>query len=185
MKNFARALLVFALLPTLALAGELAGVTMPDSSEAGGKTLALNGMGMRKKFVFKVYVAGLYLEEKSKDAKTVISKDQVRQVHIKMLRSLDKKTMTEAIESGFTANNKDKMPVLRERLDKLLKDIVDLKEKDDVMITYQPGKGTALSVGSKQGAVVEGKDFADAMFAVWLGSSPVDETLKRGMLGQE
>jgi hypothetical protein len=185
MKAIARALLVVALLPTLAFAGELAGVTMPDTAEVSGKTLALNGMGLRKKFVFKVYVAGLYLEEKSKDAKTVIEKDQVRKVHMKMLRNLDKKTMAEAIESGFTANNKDKMPALRERLDKLLKDIVDLKEKDDVTITYTPGKGTALAVQGKDGTTVEGKDFADAMFSVWLGANPVDDSLKSGMLGKE
>jgi hypothetical protein len=32
---------------------------------------------------------------------------------------------------------------------------------------------------------VEGKDFADALFSVWLGQSPVDESLKNGMLGKE
>ncbi|MCM2317339.1 MAG: chalcone isomerase family protein [Thermoanaerobaculia bacterium] len=30
---------------------------------------------------------------------------------------------------------------------------------------------------------MEGKDFADALFAVWLGKYPVDEKLKDGMLG--
>lgn len=179
------ALLLVTLVPTLALAGELNGVKMEDSVEASGKKLALNGMGLRKKFVFKVYVAGLYLEEKTKDAKTVIEKDQVRRVHMRMLRSLDKKQMAEAIETGFQNNAKDKMPALRERLDKLLKEMVDLREKDDVIITYTPNKGTALSIRGKEGTFVEGKDFADAMFSVWLGSSPADYDLKEGMLGKQ
>ena len=47
------------------LAGEVAGVKMADTVSVEGKTLKLNGMGLRKKVVFKVYVAGLYLETPS------------------------------------------------------------------------------------------------------------------------
>ncbi len=31
--------------------------------------------------------------------------------------------------------------------------------------------------------VIEGKDFADALFSVWLGSDPVDRDLKKALLG--
>lgn len=41
-----------------ALAGELAGATPPDTLKAGEKTLKLNGLGLRKKATFKVYVGG-------------------------------------------------------------------------------------------------------------------------------
>ena len=53
---------------TVAQAKELAGVTMPDTLSVGGKTLKLNGLGLRKKAIVKVYVGGLYLETPSKDA---------------------------------------------------------------------------------------------------------------------
>ncbi len=39
-----------------AAAKELAGVNMPDTVSIGGKTLKLNGLGLRKKAIFKVYV---------------------------------------------------------------------------------------------------------------------------------
>ncbi|MFL5320702.1 MAG: chalcone isomerase family protein [Myxococcaceae bacterium] len=173
------------LVPVLAFAGELNGVKMPDSTKAGDKDVVLNGMGLRKKFIFKVYVAGLYLENKASDASTVLKTDQTRRVVMHMLRNLDRKTMAEAIQSGFEKNNKDQMPKLKDRLDNLLKDLPDeLKEGDDVVITYYPAKGTKLEVKGKDSTVVEGKDFADAMFSVWLGSSPVDESLKNGMLGK-
>ena len=32
--------------------------------------------------------------------------------------------------------------------------------------------------------MIPGKDFADAMFAVWLGAKPADAGLKEGMLGK-
>jgi len=43
------------------LAAELAGAALPDTLAVGGKTLKLNGLGLRKKAVFKVYVGGLNL----------------------------------------------------------------------------------------------------------------------------
>ena len=61
-------MLALSMLGTPTLAAELAGATLPDTLSAGDKTLRLNGMGLRKKAMFKVYVGGLYLESPSKDA---------------------------------------------------------------------------------------------------------------------
>ena len=33
--------------------------------------------------------------------------------------------------------------------------------------------------------VIAGKDFADALFAIWLGEHPVDDGLKQGLLGKQ
>ena len=56
-------------------AATLAGVTLPDSTQVAGKTLVLNGVGLRTKFVVKVYVAGLYLEQKSSDPNAILKSD--------------------------------------------------------------------------------------------------------------
>ena len=67
MQNPTPALLaLFLALP--AAAGTLAGVTLPDKADVDGKSLVLNGMGLRKKLVIKVYVGGLYLPQKEKSA---------------------------------------------------------------------------------------------------------------------
>ena len=58
---------------TTAVGGELAGVTLPDTLKAGDRTLKLNGLGLRKKSIVKVYVGGLYLESPSKDAGAVLT----------------------------------------------------------------------------------------------------------------
>ena len=62
--------------PTLAV--EIAGVKVPDTVTAEGKTLKLNGAGLRTKLMFKVYVASLYLETPSKDSAAIVSSDQVK-----------------------------------------------------------------------------------------------------------
>ena len=57
-----------------ASAAQLQGVQMPDQVQVEGKTLVLNGMGIRKATIFhvKVYIAGLYMEKKSADPKAIL-----------------------------------------------------------------------------------------------------------------
>lgn len=160
----------------------IAGVTMPDTVTAEGKSLKLNGMGLRTKMVFKVYVAGLYLETPAKDAAAVLAADQVRSMRLAILRSLKGSQVTEAIEEGFEKNSKSQMAALKPRLDRLGKMIPNVEKGDDIVLTYVPGKGTVVSVKGAEKGVVEGKDFADALFAVWLGDHPVQEDLKKELL---
>jgi hypothetical protein len=166
-----------------ALAKDLAGVKMPETQTLEGKELKLNGMGLRTKMIFKVYVAGLYVETPSKKAEDIISSDQIKRVDMHMLRDLGKGKIVEAIEAGFEKNAKDTLPALKDRLAKFTAQIPDLKEGQVLTIAYVPGKGTQISGAGKSELVIEGKDFADAMFSVWLGKNPVDDDLKKGMLG--
>lgn len=166
-----------------ALAGELEGVKVDDTITVGGKSLVLNGQGLRKKFLFRVYVASMYLEKKSSDPDAILAADSARQVKMTMLRDLEKAKITDAIKEGFKKNTGDKLAGLQERLDKLCDAVADLKSGQTLTIEYVPGKGTTIS-GTGKTYTAEGKDFADAMFAVWLGKSPVDDDLKKGMLGK-
>ena len=170
-------------LASVALAGELAGVKMPDSETVEGKTVKLNGMGVRKKMMFKVYVAGLYVESPSKDAPTVVSADEVKSMRLSMLRSLAGTKITEAIDEGFERNSKAQRDALRARLARLDAMFPDVAEGDIIALTYVPGKGTIVAVKGAEKGVIEGKDFADALFAVWLGPSPVQDDLKKALLG--
>jgi hypothetical protein len=167
-----------------ALAKEVAGVSLPETTTVDGKALKLNGMGLRKKMVFKVYVAGLYLETPSKDAASVISSDQVKRMQLSVLRSLSSHQVSEAIEEGFEKNSKASLGALKARLEKLETMIPNVEKGDQILLTYEPGKGTVVSAKNAEKGVIEGKDFADALFSVWLGSSPVQEDLKEALLGK-
>jgi hypothetical protein len=166
-----------------ALGKEVAGVTVPDTASVAGKTLKLNGAGLRKKVVFKVYVGGLYLETPSKDPANVISSDQIKQMQLSVLRSLSTKQVTEAIEEGFEKNSRAQMGALKPRLEKLKTMIPNVENGDQILLTYVPGRGTVVSAKGAEKGVIDGKDFADALFAVWLGPNPVQEDLKKALLG--
>jgi hypothetical protein len=170
-------------LALVVLAGEVAGVKMPDTITIEGKTLKLNGMGLRKKMLFKVYVAGLYVESPSKDAAKVISSDEVKSITLNILRSLSGSQIGEAISDGFWHNSKAQMGALTDRLQKLTGMFPAVVEGDQIVLTYVPGKGTSVSAKGQDKGVIEGKDFADALFSVWLGGNPVQEDLKKALLG--
>ena len=179
-----------AVLVALALAApvvrDVYGVQVPEEITAAGRTLRLNGAGLRKKFVFKVYVASLYLERApDPDARSVIASDQVKRVEMAMLRDLDRGSIVEAVRQGFQRNSPNEMPQLTTRLIRFVSEIPDLKDGQRLSITYVPGQGTSVVVD--EGAAktsVEGKDFADGLFRVWLGDDPVDGDLKERLLGR-
>jgi chalcone isomerase-like protein len=166
-------------------AKEVKGVQVPDTVTAGGKTLQLNGAGVRKFIILGVYVGALYLEEPSHDPSAILGKDAVRSVELHMLMDLGKDRIFGAIREGFEKNSKDKLPALKDRLDELLAQMPEKVTKGQVLrLTYVPGKGTTVTGEGKE-TMIEGKDFADALFSVWLGAHPVDDGLKKGMLGLE
>ena len=169
-------------LDTAARAAELAGATLPDTLSAGDKTLKLNGLGLRKKAVFKVYVGGLYLESPAKDASAILASDQAKAIRMHFLRDLTKAQLVEAFQEGFEANAKDKAGQ-KAAFDKMLALVPDAKEGETLTFTYVPGKGTTLRIGDKDLGAFEGKGFADAVFSIWLGAKPPSEDLKKGMLG--
>ncbi|MDQ2979702.1 MAG: chalcone isomerase family protein [Acidobacteriota bacterium] len=181
-RNWISGLLLLGL-AAVASAGVVAGVTMTETMGVEGKNLKLNGMGLRTKVVFKVYVAGLYLETPSKDAAAIISTDQVKSIRLSIMRSLKGSQVSEAIEEGFEKNSKAQMPALKARLDKLASMLPNVEKGDDILLTYAPGKGTVVTVKGAEKGVIEGKDFADALFSVWLGAHPVQEDLKKALLG--
>jgi hypothetical protein len=167
-----------------AAAGELAGVTMDDSIAIGGRSLALQGMGLRTKWRIKIYVGGLYLTAPTTDAAAIVSSTEPKVVDMAMVRALAADKITGGIEAGFEANNDDAtMATLRERLDRMMAMFPAVKAGDVARLAWTPGHGTVVSMNGEQLGVIEGQDFADALFSCWLGETPAQESLKSGMLG--
>lgn len=166
-----------------AFAGELAGVRLADTATVGGKTLKLNGLGLRKKAIFKVYVGGLYLEAPSKDAAAILAADAPRRMVMHFLRGVEKAKLVEAFAEGFEANAKDKVAGLKADIEKLYAALGDVKDGDEWVFTYTPGAGTVVTAGGKDSAAIGSKEFADALFSLWLGPKPPTEDLKKGLLG--
>ncbi len=187
MKTFVRRLLAPTLL-ALTLAGAataavLSGVTMPDQMSAGGQTLVLNGLGMRKVTIIKVYVGGLYLPAKSHDANAILAADAPRAIRMEFVRDVDKGRLTNGFREGFEKNAGARVTSQKANFDRFLALVGDQKKGAVMVFTYVPGAGTVINIGGKDVATFEGKDFADALFSLWLGPVPPSGELRKGMLG--
>jgi hypothetical protein len=148
------------------------------------KTLYKNGAGIRKVFAgcVEVYNASLWVEKPSQDANKLISTDAPKSIKLEMLRNVPGDKISGAIVEGFKSNSSSQMDELSERLLKMKFPTMD--QGDVVQMTYLPGKGTTVSVRGDVKETIEGKDFADALFSVWLGEKPVQTDLKTALLGK-
>jgi len=183
MRNAATAtVLVVAATATL-LGASLAGVTLPDTTQVAGKTLVLNGMGVRSKIGFKVYVGGLYLEQKSADAETILGTDAPRRIVMHFLRDVDRDAMVEAFQESFAANSSNAAS-MKGDFDKMLAAFQPITSGDEWAFTYVPGKGTTLTVKGADTLTIPGQPFGRAMFACFLGAKPPSGSLKTGLLGK-
>jgi len=160
-------------------------VKVPDSVKAGGTDLVLNGLGIRKATFLnvEVYVAGLYLPQKSGDAGKIIGSNKPWQLVLRFVRDVDASDIRDAWEEGFEKNAGDKLATLQPRIKTLNARMVDFKEGQYLSFTNDPAKGAAVDVNGASGAVIEGEDFANALLSIWLGREPPNEDLKSGLLG--
>jgi hypothetical protein len=167
-------------------AGSLAGVTMPDSVPVAGKTLRLNGLGLRTKVFFKIYVGGLYLENPTHDAARTISADETKRVVMHFLyKKVTAKQLVDAWDEDFGENNPGASPAVKADVEKFKSWMSDLVAGQEIVATYEPGKGTAVEVAGQEKGTIPGDEFMRALWSVWLGPHPPTEDLKKGMLGEK
>jgi len=175
-------LVLWAVLP--ALAGELAGVMLPDQVQVEGQRLELNGMALRKVVFFKVYVGGLYLPEAMGDGQQILAADTERQVVMHFLRNLKGAELSEAWMDGLKANTPEASPEVRLQFETLCAWMSDVVEGDRLVVTYMPGMGTRIEVRDEVLGVLPGKPFGDALFACWIGPNPgPGKAFRKAMLG--
>jgi len=148
-------------------------------------TLELNGVGLCEWGFFAVdlYRAGLYLEKPCRDPQKIIDSGDAKCIHLYFLRSLSREQLRKAYDAAFKVNAKQVLPALKERIDKLLDMMEDVEKGDSLIFVYLPELGIEVRLKNRVKGVIEGFDFASAFFRLYLGSSPPDEDLKRGLLG--
>jgi hypothetical protein len=168
-------------------ARECEGATFPDSVTVDGQRLVLNGLGVREATIFNVnvYVAGIYVERRSRNGADLHGPDQITQLVLKFIRDVSQDTMNDGIERGFRVNAGDNLPAFQGRIRQLRGMIPDLDEGLVLTFTYRPGQGVEVKVGNQVKGVIEGADFAEVFFNIWLGPNPPNRGLRRGLLGGE
>ena len=179
-----RVLLSF-LIACSAFGADVAGVKLPDEDQK----LLLNGAGLRKRAFFQVYAIGLYLPQKKASAADAIGAAGPKRVAIHMLRDVDADQFSGALADGIKDNHSEAdAKALEPRIKQLGATMAEMKEaKKGMRITldWVPAAGTQVTVeGKSAGAPIPGEDFYRALLRIWLGDKPVQDDLKKALLGE-
>jgi len=178
---------LLALAAFAAAAAEVAGVKLDDKAQVESRELVLNGAGLRKRIIFNVYVIGLYLPEKKSDPAAVLALAGPKRAAIHMLRDVGAETFTEALVEGLRANTPEaEYKALEPRVQELGRIMAELKEARKGMIISLDWTGAATQLivdGKPAGKPIAGEDFYRALLRIWLGDKPVQDDLKKSLLG--
>lgn len=178
---------LFALIFTLtasvpALARTCEGVNLPNSVTVDGTELVLNGMGIREATAFQVnvYVAGLYLEQRSNDAAAILASDTRKRITLRFVHEVERDDVVEAMRDGFR-NNAPGTPAAK--INQLIGWTSAMAVGNTMQFTYVPGRGTEFSVNGQVKGTIEGADFARSVFSLYIGRNPPNRGLRVGLLG--
>lgn len=184
MKNL---ILILAVLVTATASAQvkIGGVDLPATENFNEQTLVLNGAGVREKLWIDLYVAGLYLDNKTKDASEILNADKPMAIKIHIVSKLitsDK--MVDAVTDGFEKSTNGNTAPIQDRIDSILGFFKeDIKKNDIFDLVYLPSRGgvVAYKNGQEKG-LVKGKDFKKALFGIWLSNQSADNGLKDDLL---
>jgi len=179
-----RILLLF-LLVSPAFGAEVAGVKIDEQIRVAEAPLVLKGAGLRKRFFVQVYAMGLYVADRKADP---VTQPGAKRVAMHMLRDVGADTFTAALVDGMRPNHDEAtMKALEPRIARLGAIMAEMKEAKKgmvILLDWVPGSGTQVTIeGKPAGKPIEGEDFYRALLRIWLGEKPVQDDLKKALLG--
>ena len=160
-----------------ALAADLAGVTMADSSSVAGNALLLNGMGLREKYFIDIYVAGLYLPAKTTDPAVALDPTTAKRLAFEFIIDISKEQLNDNLVASLRSSPAS------EHADTIAGWMEDIPKGGKLSMDYAPGVGTTISVKGVEKGTIPGTEAMQALFGIYLNDPPVTEALKEGLLG--
>jgi hypothetical protein len=167
----------------LAQAAEFDGVQLPDTIQAGGKTLQLNGFGRRTYSILgiHIYVASLYLEHLSSDPGQILRSPETKLLNVRFERNVSEEDARKAWRDGLANNCQPPCQLDPSDVEKFLAQVPAMQEGDVFSLLFTQ-HGATVTVGGQQIGTISKPQFAEAMLATFLGPRPASPSLKRALL---
>jgi hypothetical protein len=186
MGTLVRLLLVFALVGPVcvgARAAELDGVQLPPTLPANGKTLRLNGFGLRtfSPLRLRIYVAALYLEQLNTDPDAILASPETKLLAVTFVRNVSANSARKSWRDGLENNCQAPCHLDPTDLATFLNDVPAMHAGDRFFLVFTP-EGATVSLNGQPMGTVSHPQFAEAMLATFLGPRPGSRRLKRELL---
>ncbi len=163
-------------------AAEIEGVNFDDQYQLEDGVLKIRGTGIMQVMIFaKVYAGALYLPEDT-PSKLALS-DVPKRLEVEYFRSFAGDEFGPATNKKISENvDPQTYKRLQPRIEYHNSLYQDVQPGDRYALTYIPGKGTELTLNGEPKGIIEGADFAAALFSIWLGSRPISDSMKKELL---
>jgi len=189
----AAAVVVAALLACLAPSARAEDVVEPRTGvrfPAAIAEMSLLGVGLRTKTILKVkvYAIALYVADaalagplKGKSAPALAHElvwgDFPKEIHLHLVRDVSASQMQEAIREALQHADKA-------RVDTFVSYFSDIKTGEEYVLRWAPG-GTleTIAKGTPKPPIAD-KNFAAAVFGIWLGDDPIQDDIKRDLMAR-
>ena len=188
MKKLKITLLIMIFASAISLSAQtsnIEGIDFPNELSINNETFVLNGGGLREKLGFlDLYVGGLYLSATSSDANQIVMSGSPMAIRIVIAsRLVSRERFIEALEEGFKNTTVGKYTSIQiESFKEYLSDPFEVE--DEIILVYSSGnESTYLYKNSEIRGEFSGLPFKQALFGIWLGEKPAQESLKQEMLG--
>lgn len=167
---------------------DVEGFVYDDSQEVAGATLHLNGVGLRAVAWLKGYSAGLYMQQRTDSAATVLQDTGPKRIRLRVLLDVSPEEFVRGFDRGIQKNtSSQELAALKARMDRfdaMLRALGPIKKGDVFDLDFVPGQGLVFHRNRQvRGVAIPGTDFYAALLRIFLGQRPVDKELKEGMLG--
>lgn len=167
-----------------AVARVVEGVDVPETVIVAGKTLSLNGAGLRRATVFnvKVWVGAFYAPAPIKDEGGALASAGPLRFDFHFVRKIGQARGAEAWRWQFSESNQHAYDGLKEDVETLAGAFGPIDSGTVQTVTFL-GEDTAVSEDGVEKSRILGRDFQKAFLSVFFGPKPPMESLKRALLG--
>lgn len=167
-------------------ASELHGVSFTEKVKLNGQDLVLNGMGTRKATFFrvKVYVAGLYLKEKSNDPKKIADMAGPKKIKMQFLMGVDRKKLTDAWSKAVSEHCPADCTEVKKGISTINSYMKSVRKKDRFEFDMLADRVLVKIKGVVKDPIM-GKDFSKALLKVYIGPKEIDKGMAKSLLGEK
>jgi Chalcone isomerase-like len=167
----------------------VAGIKFDTEATVGGQKLQLNGTGVRIRAIFRVYAAGLYTPSKITKNEDVL-KPGVKRLQMVALRDVKGdefgKLFTRAMEDNASREEFSKSINSVIRMGQIFADAKQFAKGDVIILDFVPNSGLVVThKGKPLGDPFKEAEFQSLMLKIWFGPKPVDNELRKALLGEQ
>lgn len=162
-------------------AAQIVGVNFEESYKDENINMTLQGTGLKTVVFFKAFVAGFYTDVIDQE---IVLGQTAKRIEVEYFVKIPGKKLNNFTIDTMKKNvTNEQFNAIATEVDLMSQYFVDLKPGDRFSLTYIPGVGTKFAHNDQLTGVIQGKDFARALFSVWIGENPFDQNLKNQILG--